>query len=146
MLALAEIVAEPYGGISAATRNLWQQHFRSLGYNLGDEDRQAQYQRRARPYHVKQRMAHSNSPKIHVEHPGGGLVMNIHLSDVGPHAITLGHSGGVDASRMVQRQASHALQSYGHPQPFHAMPAQQIGPQGMSAWNAEGIKTLALMP
>ena len=73
-----------------------------------------------RPYHVKQRMAHSNSPRIHAEHSGEGLVLNIHLSDVGPHAITLGHSGGVDASRMVQRQASHALQSYGHPTPFHA--------------------------
>src|SRR5262249_1050507 len=55
-----------------------------------------------RPYHVKQRMAHSNSPRIHAEHSGEGLVLNIHLSDVGPHAITLGHSGGVDASRMVQ--------------------------------------------
>jgi hypothetical protein len=46
MLALAEILSAPYGGVSAATRNLWQQHFKQLGYNIGDEDRQAQYERR----------------------------------------------------------------------------------------------------
>jgi len=63
-----------------------------------------------RPPHIKQRLARgSGAPKIHVPHDGG-LVLSIHLSDVGPHAITLGHSGGVDTSRMVQRQASHALQ------------------------------------
>ena len=49
---------------------------------------------RDRPPHIKQRLARgSGSPRIHVEHPGGGLVMNIHLGDVGPHAISFGHSG-----------------------------------------------------
>jgi len=65
--------------------------------------------------------------------PGSGLVLNIHLSDVGPHAISLSHSGGVDASNIVRRQASHALQSYGHPQPFRPMPAPQLGLQGAEA-------------
>jgi hypothetical protein len=63
---------------------------------------------------------------------------------------------------MVQRQASQALRSYGHPAPFYAMPAPQLGPQaapaggfgqvigqptapGRSAWNLEGAKTLARM-
>jgi hypothetical protein len=51
-----------------------------------------------RPPHIKQRLAPgSGAPKIHVQHPGGGLVMSIHLSDVGPHA------GGVNVERMVQR-------------------------------------------
>ena len=27
-----------------------------------------------------------------------GAILNIHLSDVGPHAISLSHSGGVDTS------------------------------------------------
>src|SRR5262249_55902719 len=35
----------------------------------------------------------SGAPKIHAEHSGSGLVLNIHLSDVGPHAITLGDNG-----------------------------------------------------
>jgi hypothetical protein len=51
--------------------------------------------------------------------------MNIHLGPVGVHAINLSHSGGVD-SNMVRRQASHALQAYGHPQPIHAMQAPQV--------------------
>jgi hypothetical protein len=63
-----------------------------------------------RPYHVKQRLARgSGAPRIHVDHPGSGLVMSIHLSDVGPHAITLGDHGGVDSSRMVQRQAASVI-------------------------------------
>ena len=66
------------------------------------------------PYPVAQRT--QKGLKIHAPHSGEGLVMNIHLSDVGPHAISFhsgpdGYSGGVDSSRMVQRQASHALQS-----------------------------------
>ena len=79
-----------------------------------------------RPPAVKQRLrVGSGAPRIHVEHPGGGLVLNVHLGPVGETAISLEDSGGVDSSRMVQRQASHALQSYGHPTPFHAMPASQ---------------------
>jgi len=90
-------------------------------------------------------MAHSNSPKIHVEHPGGGLVMSIHLSDVGPHAISLGNSGGVDASRMVQRQASHALQSHGHPTPFPVMHAPQVGLQAAPPGQVIGQPIVARM-
>ena len=64
-----------------------------------------------RPPHIKRRLARgSGAPKIHVEHPGGGLVMSIHLSDVGPHAISLGHSGGVNVARM----AEHKLRSDAH--------------------------------
>src|SRR5262249_28750148 len=73
-----------------------------------------------RPYHVKQRMAHSNSPRIHAEHSGEGLVLNIRSVRCGPPCDNPRPQRRVDASRMVQRQASHALQSYGHPTPFHA--------------------------
>ena len=37
----------------------------------------------------------SGAPRIHVDHPGSGLVMNIHLGPVGVDAISLAHSGGV---------------------------------------------------
>jgi hypothetical protein len=113
--------------------------------------------------------AHKNGSglKIHAPHSGEGLVMNIHLSNVGPHAISFhsgpdGYNGGVDSSRMVQRQASHALQSDARPTPFPVMRAPQLGLQGapgggfgqvigqptapgLSAWNAEGARTLANM-
>jgi hypothetical protein len=49
-------------------------------------------------------MAYINAP-----HPGHGLVLNIHLSNVGAHALSLSHSGGVDASRMVERMAPRRL-------------------------------------
>ena len=59
-----------------------------------------------RPPVIKQRLARgSGAPKIHVEHPGGGLVMSIHLSDVGPHAISLSHSGGVNVANVAARGA-----------------------------------------
>ena len=75
---------------------------------------------------VKQRNRIGKGMHIAAPHSGEGLVMNIHLSNVGPHALSLTHSGGVN----VERAASRALQSYGHPQPFHPMPASQLGLQG----------------
>jgi hypothetical protein len=62
-----------------------------------------------RPFAVSRRTRNGQGLRIHAPHSGQGLVMNIHLSDVGPHAISLGHSGGVDASRMVERMAAHRL-------------------------------------
>src|SRR5262249_26789532 len=44
-----------------------------------------------RPQHIKQRLAQgSGAPRIHAQHSGEGLVLNIHLSDVGPDALSLG--------------------------------------------------------
>jgi hypothetical protein len=62
-----------------------------------------------RPYPVAQRT--SKGLKINAPHSGEGLVMHIHLSDVGPHAISFhsgpdGYMGGVDSSRMVNGQRS----------------------------------------
>ena len=37
--------------------------------------------------------------RIHVPHSGQGLVMTIHLNDVGEHAISLGNSGAVNVER-----------------------------------------------
>src|SRR5690349_3580109 len=45
-----------------------------------------------------------NGLRIHAPHSGSGLVLNIHLGPVGANALSLTHSGGVDASRMVQRE------------------------------------------
>jgi hypothetical protein len=50
----------------------------------------------------------SKSPrvgKLHVgaPHSGEGLVLNVHLSPVGPHALSLTNSGGVNVERMAQR-------------------------------------------
>jgi len=53
------------------------------------------------PYPVTQRTP--KGLKIHAPHSGEGLVMNIHLSDVGPNALSLRHSGGVNVERMAQR-------------------------------------------
>jgi hypothetical protein len=58
-----------------------------------------------KPQHIKQRLARGGGPRIHVPHEGG-LVLNIHLSNVGPHAITLGDHGGVDSSRMTAGSGS----------------------------------------
>jgi hypothetical protein len=91
-----------------------------------------------RPPAVAQRT--TQGLKIHAPHSGEGLVMNIHLSPVGEHAISFhsgpdGYSGGVDSMQM----------------PYDAGPQQPIQavrpavPQGMSAWNLEGANTLARM-
>jgi len=75
---------------------------------------------------MAQRLARGSGPRIHVDHPGGGLVMSIHLSDVGPHAITLGHSGGVNVARM----AEHKLRSDAHlpaTNPFHSGFGSRVG-------------------
>ena len=77
-----------------------------------------------RPYPVAQRTS-SKGLKIHAPHSGEGLVMNIHLSDVGPHAISFhsgpdGYSGGGDSSRMVQGAAERRLASAARPTPFPA--------------------------
>jgi hypothetical protein len=112
--------------------------FRSPAY-LRALDRQARYAKggatkitpawQDRPPHITQRLkVGSGSPRIHVPHEGG-LVLNIHLGRVGEHAISFGHenySGGVDASRMVQRQASHALHADARPTPFPVMHAPQV--------------------
>jgi hypothetical protein len=76
-----------------------------------------------RPYPVAQRT--SKGLKIQAPHSGEGLVMHIHLSPVGAHAISLhsgpeGYTGGVDASRMVQRAAERRLASDARPTPFPA--------------------------
>jgi hypothetical protein len=132
-----------------------------------------------RPFAVSQNTKVGNGLKIHAPHSGSGLVMNIHLSDVGPHAISFhsgpeGYSGGVNLERM----ASHAMQADDRSQAFHPFQAPQVAaaapntfggllgqmpysagpapniptprpmmprPQGMSAWNAEGVRTLARM-
>jgi hypothetical protein len=109
----------------------------------------------------------SNGLKIHAPHSGEGLVMNIHLSPVGQHAISFhsvgDYSGAVDQARMVQRAAERRLASAARPTPFPMPNAPQLGSQaspaggfgqmlcqgqapGMSAWNAEGATTLARMP
>jgi hypothetical protein len=54
-----------------------------------------------RPYPVAQRTA--NGLKINAPHSGEGLILDIHLSDVGPHALSLTHSGGVNVERMADR-------------------------------------------
>jgi hypothetical protein len=54
-----------------------------------------------RPYPVAQRT--QKGLRINAPHSGEGLVMNIHLSDVGPHALSLTHSGGVNVERMADR-------------------------------------------
>ena len=41
--------------------------------------------------------------KINAPHSGEGLLMNIHLSPVGPHALSLTHGGGVNVERMAER-------------------------------------------
>jgi hypothetical protein len=46
-----------------------------------------------------------------------GAILNIHLSDVGPHAISLSHSGGVDTS-WVRNAGRNALQAAARSQ-FH---------------------------
>jgi hypothetical protein len=47
LLALAEIEAEQFGGISPATRKLWENYLRSRGHALPeDSDRAERYQRR----------------------------------------------------------------------------------------------------
>jgi hypothetical protein len=46
LLAMIEIESEAMGGVSLATRALWEQHLRARGYNLGDTDKAERYQRR----------------------------------------------------------------------------------------------------
>jgi hypothetical protein len=116
------------------------------------------------PAHVTQRLkVGSGAPRIHVEHSGEGLVLNLHLSPVGDHALNLSHTGGVNAD-WVRNAASHALHADARPVPFRSMPAPQVGAQaapaggfgqvigqnpadtpGIGAWNAEGVKTLRNM-
>ena len=82
---------------------------------------------RDRPPHIKQRLARgSGAPRIHVEHPGGGLVMSIHFSGVGPHAISL-----AIAAALTHRAWCNVRRPMlcGHPTPFPVMHAPQIGPQ-----------------
>jgi hypothetical protein len=62
-----------------------------------------------RPFAVSQNTRVGHGLRINAPHPGHRLVLNIHLSNVGPHALSLSHSGGVDASRMVERMAAHRL-------------------------------------
>jgi hypothetical protein len=72
--------------------------------------------------------------KINALHPGHGLVMNIHLSDVGPHAISLSHSGAVVSP--VECMAARALQSDARPAPFHAPQAPAVVPMGAAGFGA----------
>ena len=104
--------------------------------------------------------------KIHAPHSGEGLVMNIHLSPVGAHAISF-HSGpeGYSGAVNVARMAARGLASAARPQPFPVMHAPQLGVQaapgggfgqaigqnpantpGLGAWNLEGVKALNRMP
>jgi hypothetical protein len=82
-----------------------------------------------RPYAV----AHSTPKglKIHAPHSGEGLVMHIHLSDQGPHAISFAHgdgyTGGVDSSRMVERAAERRLAQAARPTPFPVPRAPGVG-------------------
>jgi hypothetical protein len=47
LLALIEIESEAMGGVSPATRSLWENYLRSRGYTLGgDNDKAERYQRR----------------------------------------------------------------------------------------------------
>jgi hypothetical protein len=62
-----------------------------------------------RPFAVSHNTRVGHGLRINAPHPGHRLVLNIHLSNVGPHALSLSHSGGVDASRMVERMAAHRL-------------------------------------
>jgi hypothetical protein len=83
--------------------------------------------------------------KIHAPHSGEGLVMNIHLSPVGAHAISLhsgpdGYSGAVDSSRMVQRSAERRLTQAARPTPFPApqAPAPMAGPTAIPTHRQRG--------
>jgi hypothetical protein len=91
-----------------------------------------------RPYAVPHK--DGSGLKIHAPTSGSGLVMHIHLSDVGPHAISFGHgdaySGGVDSSRMVERQAMHRLTSEARPTPFPVQRAPAVAPMDAAGFGA----------
>jgi hypothetical protein len=56
-----------------------------------------------KPYAVQQRTRVGNGMHIAAPHSGEGLVLNVHLSPVGPHALSLTNSGGVNVETMAQR-------------------------------------------
>jgi hypothetical protein len=82
-----------------------------------------------RPFAVSQNTKAGHGLKIHAPHSGEGLVMNIHLGPVGPHAISLSHSGAVNVMN-VERAASRALQGDAPPSPFPVPAVPAVIPMG----------------
>jgi len=71
---------------------------------------------RAKPNVTAAWTGRQRNPKgMHIKapHSGEGLVLNVHLSNVGPHAVSLTHSGGVKmAERNLQSDARPAINPF----------------------------------